>query len=59
METLETMMKSIIYETHPLETGRDVFQEIASRLYDTPYEEVTVEQRGQAKRWVLHQIYGR
>lgn len=59
METFETMMKSIINETHPLETGRSVFQEIASRLYDTPYEEVTVEQKGQAKRWVLHQIYGR
>lgn len=41
------------------EEGRDFYRDKASKMFGVPYEEVTDEQRAEAKEWLWGYIYGR
>lgn len=41
------------------EEGRDFYRDKASKMFGVPYEEVTDEQRSEAKEWLWGYIYGR
>lgn len=41
------------------EDGRDIYKAVASAIYDTPYEAVTLEQRVNAKERLMHTLYSR
>lgn len=41
------------------EEGRDLYTVMAAKMFGVPYEEVTNEQRIQAKEKVLHTLYSR
>ena len=41
------------------EEGRDFYKDKASKMFGVPYEEVTKEQRAEAKKQLMNYMYGR
>ena len=41
------------------EPGRDFYKDKASKMFEIPYEEVTDEQRAEAKKLLMDYMYGR
>ena len=51
-------MMNIVLQTNFLSEGKDLYTHIASVEFNTPYDEVTVDQRSEAKVMLLNYLYG-